>query len=159
MPRTVNLQETIGWSQQASTSAVQSRLHDYLNLKFAARGFPIVGDPVEFPFLEMGQPLIANFQERLRLLSDHLCPVDAAIEGFLRSCLAETGVFGPEGEWLIEGHGVDPDVVVDNLPHATFKGEDAQLKAAIDHLKKKIQEQPVQVPPTPKRPNKSHREK
>ena len=103
MPRTVNLQETIGWSRQASTSAFQSRLHDYLNLKFAARGFPIVGDPVEFPFLEMGQPLIANFQERLRLLSDHLCPVDAAIEGFLRSCLAETGVFGPE-ESLVPGH-------------------------------------------------------
>ena len=40
---------------------------------------------------------------------------------------AETGVYGPEGEWLIEGHGVDPDIVVDNLPHATFKGDDAQL--------------------------------
>ena len=41
---------------------------------------------------------------------------------------AETGVYGPEGAWLIEGHGVDPDIVVDNLPHATFKGEDAQLR-------------------------------
>ncbi|GIS59666.1 MAG: hypothetical protein CM1200mP2_18910 [Planctomycetaceae bacterium] len=29
---------------------------------------------------------------------------------------AQTGVYGPEREWLIEGHGVDPDVVVDNLP-------------------------------------------
>ena len=36
---------------------------------------------------------------------------------------AEFGVFGPEGTWLIEGHGVDPDVTVDNLPHATFLGE------------------------------------
>ena len=36
---------------------------------------------------------------------------------------AEFGVFGPEGAWLIEGHGVDPDVVVDNLPHATFDGQ------------------------------------
>ena len=35
---------------------------------------------------------------------------------------AETGVFGPDGDWLIEGHGVDPDIVVDNLPHATFDG-------------------------------------
>ena len=35
---------------------------------------------------------------------------------------AEIGVFGPEGKWLIEGHGVDPDIVVDNLPHATFEG-------------------------------------
>ncbi|MEI7657334.1 MAG: S41 family peptidase [Phycisphaerae bacterium] len=71
---------------------------------------------------------------------------------------AETGVYGPEGEWLIEGHGVEPDIVVDNLPHATFKGEDAQLKAAIELLRKKIKEEPVEVPPVPKRPDKSHRE-
>jgi tricorn protease len=38
---------------------------------------------------------------------------------------AEFGVYGPEGNWLIEGHGVDPDVVVDNLPRATFDGKDA----------------------------------
>ncbi len=47
---------------------------------------------------------------------------------------AEFGVYGPEGAWLIEGHGVDPDVVVGNLPHATFKGGDAQLTAALAHL-------------------------
>jgi len=28
------------------------------------------------------------------------------------------------------GHGVDPEIVVDNLPHATFNGSDAQLDAA-----------------------------
>lgn len=65
---------------------------------------------------------------------------------------AETGVYGPEGEWLIEGWGVEPDIVVDNLPHATFKGEDAQLAAAIEHLQKLIKEKPVppvEHPPTP----------
>jgi tricorn protease len=72
---------------------------------------------------------------------------------------AETGVYGPEGEWLVEGHGVEPDIVVDNPPHATFKGEDAQLKAAIEFLKKKIADEPVTVPPTPKRPDKSHKER
>ena len=36
-----------------------------------------------------------------------------------------TAVYGPEGEWLIEQIGVLPDVVVDNLPHATFEGSDA----------------------------------
>ncbi|MCH7779367.1 MAG: PD40 domain-containing protein, partial [Acidobacteria bacterium] len=56
---------------------------------------------------------------------------------------AEFGVYGPEGEWLIEGWGVEPDIVVDNLPHATFQGEDAQLQAAIDYLRKKIAEEPV----------------
>ena len=68
---------------------------------------------------------------------------------------AETGVYGPEGQWLIEGHGVDPDVVVDNLPHATFRGEDRQLDAAIAHLKEEIRKKPITVPPAPKYPNKS----
>ena len=62
---------------------------------------------------------------------------------------AETGVYGPEGKWLIEGHGVDPDMVVDNLPHATFEGKDAQLEAAIRYLQKKIKEEPVVIPPPP----------
>lgn len=70
---------------------------------------------------------------------------------------AETGVYGPEGEWLIEGHGVDPDLVVDNLPHATFKGEDAQLKAAVEHLLKEIAEKKPEQPPIPKYPDKSFR--
>jgi C-terminal processing protease CtpA/Prc len=55
---------------------------------------------------------------------------------------AEDGVYGPEGKWLIEGHGVDPDIVVDNLPHSTFNGEDAQLKAAISNLQEQIRLQP-----------------
>jgi len=70
---------------------------------------------------------------------------------------AQTGVYGPEGEWLIEGHGVEPDIVVDNLPRATFKGEDAQLDAAIDYLMEKVREEPVPVPPRPAYPDKSFR--
>lgn len=65
---------------------------------------------------------------------------------------AEFGVYGPEGAWLIEGHGVDPDIVVDNLPHATFKGKDAQLEAAIKYLQKQIKEMPIETPPPPKGP-------
>ncbi|HEY9645065.1 MAG TPA: S41 family peptidase, partial [Chroococcidiopsis sp.] len=68
---------------------------------------------------------------------------------------AEIGVYGPEGEWLIEGHGVEPDIVVDNLPHSTFNGEDAQLDAAIAHLHERIRGQPVTVPPPPTYPNKA----
>ena len=67
---------------------------------------------------------------------------------------AEFGVYGPEGQWLIEGHGVDPDSVVDNLPHATFGGEDAQLAAAIAYLRRQIREHPVPVPPPPAYPRK-----
>jgi tricorn protease len=68
---------------------------------------------------------------------------------------AENGVYGPEGSWLIEGHGVDPDIVVDNLPHATFEGQDAQLNAAIEYLEKKIAKEPVKPVPPPKYPDKT----
>ena len=70
---------------------------------------------------------------------------------------AEFGVYGPEGEWLIEGHGVDPDIIVDNLPYATFHGEDAQLEAAIEYLQKKIAEDPRPIPPVPEYPDLSQR--
>jgi len=68
---------------------------------------------------------------------------------------AETGVFGPDGKWLIEGHGVDPDITVDNLPHAAFEGKDAQLEAAIAYLQGEVQQHPVTVPPHPAYPDKS----
>ena len=64
------------------------------------------------------------------------------------------GVYA-DGEWLIEGHGFEPDIVVDNLPHATFNGKDAQLEAAIEFLQKKISEDPREVPPPPTYPDKS----
>lgn len=67
---------------------------------------------------------------------------------------AEFGVYGPEGEWLIEGHGVEPDIVVDNLPRATQDGQDAQLEAAIAHLKQRIAEEKPAVPPVPEYPKK-----
>jgi tricorn protease len=68
---------------------------------------------------------------------------------------AEFGVYGPEGIWLIEGHGVEPDIVVDALPHATFKGEDAQLDAAIRYLQEKIKAEPVPKPQPPPYPSKA----
>lgn len=64
------------------------------------------------------------------------------------------GVYGPEGEWLIEGHGVVPDIEVDNLPHATFNGKDAQLEAAIQYLQELIKKDPRDVPAAPAYPNK-----
>jgi len=68
---------------------------------------------------------------------------------------AEMGVYGPEGKWLIEGRGVEPDITVDNLPYETFNGKDAQLEYAVDYLKKQIKEDPVVVPPAPPHPDKS----
>src|SRR5262249_50216643 len=70
---------------------------------------------------------------------------------------AETGVYGPEGDWLIEGHGVDPDVVVDDLPHATAEGADAQLDAAVGLPLEEVQRDPGEGPPAPRYPDSSGR--
>jgi len=65
------------------------------------------------------------------------------------------GVYGDDGQWLIEGHGHVPDIEVDNLPYETFNGKDAQLEAAINYLKKKIAEDPRDIPAAPAYPDKS----
>jgi tricorn protease len=65
------------------------------------------------------------------------------------------GSYGDDGQWLIEGHGHVPDIEVDNLPHETFNGKDAQLEAAIKLLREKIAKDPRDVPPVPGYPDKS----
>ncbi len=67
------------------------------------------------------------------------------------------GVFAPEGGWLIEQVGVVPDIEVDNLPRATFDGQDAQLDAAIRYLQQKIAEDPRPVPEPPPYPKRAFR--
>lgn len=67
---------------------------------------------------------------------------------------AEFGVYA-DGKWLIEGHGVEPDQVVDNEPYTTYQGKDTQLEAAIKFLQEKLTKEPVAVPKAPAYPNKS----
>jgi tricorn protease len=58
--------------------------------------------------------------------------------------------------WVIEGHGVDPDIVVDNDPAKEFKGEDQQLDRAIAELKEELKTKRYDLPPVPAYPDKSH---
>ncbi|MEP7705835.1 S41 family peptidase [Paraglaciecola sp. 25GB23A] len=67
--------------------------------------------------------------------------------------VAEYPVFAMDGHWITEGHGIEPDIEVDNLPYATFNGQDAQLDAAIKLLKKEIKKnpfKPLKAKPLPK---------
>ena len=66
--------------------------------------------------------------------------------------IPEIGAYGAEGEWLIEGSGVEPDVRVDNPPHATFMGADAQLETAVRILLEKLEREPVEAPRPPPYP-------
>ena len=57
--------------------------------------------------------------------------------------VAEFPVFAMDGRWITEGRGISPDIEVNNLPHATYNGDDAQLDAAINYLREKLENQPI----------------
>jgi len=62
----------------------------------------------------------------------------------------EQGGWDPKGKaWIIEGHGVDPDVELDLPPDGFLHGKDAQLDYAIQDLLKKIAQDPRDLPKAP----------
>jgi tricorn protease len=66
-----------------------------------------------------------------------------------------SGTNGPDGEWVIEGHGVDPDIVVENEPRAVIAGRDPQLERAVSELVKKMDAEPMKLPQRPADPVKT----
>lgn len=63
--------------------------------------------------------------------------------------------FGLDGKWLIEGHGVEPDIVVQNMPADVLGGRDPQLDKAIEVLRNQLREDPKRLPETPPYPDKA----
>ena len=57
-----------------------------------------------------------------------------------------------DGSWIIEGHGVDPDIVVENDPESLIAGRDPQLERGIAEVLRMIQEEPPQRPTRPPDP-------
>jgi tricorn protease len=70
---------------------------------------------------------------------------------------AEHGSFIPGEGWAIEGDGITPDIIVDNNPASTFRGEDKQLDAAVAKLKEVIARDPRPLPVAPPHPVKTLR--
>ncbi len=63
--------------------------------------------------------------------------------------------FDLEGrEWIMEGVGVEPDIVVDNDPAREFVGDDDQLNRAIEEIRAAMARKPVQIPAIPAYPDK-----
>jgi tricorn protease len=68
----------------------------------------------------------------------------------------EFAPFSKDGkEWVIEGHGVDPDIVVDNDPGKEFKGEDQQLDRAIQEIQEELKTKRYDLPSPPPWPNRN----
>jgi len=57
-------------------------------------------------------------------------------------------------KWIIEGHGVDPDIVVDNDPAKEYAGIDEQLNKAVEVMKEELKTKEKNLPPPPPGPKK-----
>jgi tricorn protease len=62
-------------------------------------------------------------------------------------------IYGLNGQWEVEGHGVAPDVEVEELPKDVAAGHDAQLERAVAIVMQQLKEHPAQEPPIPPYPN------
>ncbi len=59
----------------------------------------------------------------------------------------ESTEYGLDSEWVMENHGVEPDMQVDNLPGDVVSGKDAQLDTAVKYLMDKIKAHPLELCP------------
>ena len=58
--------------------------------------------------------------------------------------------FAADGSgFIIEGHGVDPDILIENDPYLEFQGEDQQLNKAIEVILEKLKTEGKEAPKIP----------
>ncbi|MCP4657525.1 MAG: peptidase S41 [bacterium] len=60
-----------------------------------------------------------------------------------------------DGSWVIEGHGVDPDIEIENDPKSILEGRDPQLERGVEEVMKMIRENPKKLPEQPAAPVKT----
>jgi tricorn protease len=65
---------------------------------------------------------------------------------------SNNGFFGRESKWLVENHGADPDITIDNDPASVMAGKDQQLDTAIQTVLEQIKEHPFTFPSQPPYP-------
>ena len=61
----------------------------------------------------------------------------------------EDALYGLDGQWVIENHGVDPDVVVEDEPGELMADHDRQLETAVKMLTDKLDRTPTVKPAPP----------
>lgn len=64
-------------------------------------------------------------------------------------------IWNPDGYWDVEGHGVDPDIEVENAPHEMAAGKDPQLEKAIAVILELLEKNPPKKPKRPAYPDRS----
>jgi tricorn protease len=68
----------------------------------------------------------------------------------------EFALYSKDGkQWIVEGHGVDPDIIVDNDPAKEFRGEDQQLDRALQEMQEELKTKRYELPQPPLWPNRN----
>jgi tricorn protease len=65
------------------------------------------------------------------------------------------GIYSTDGKWIIEGHGVDPDIEVVDDPAKMADGGDPQLDKAIEVVMARLAAHPPTRPPRPPYPDRA----
>src|SRR5687768_12480269 len=109
-----NLSLALGFTRNASPeerAADRTALLQYVNLKLAAHGQPIATAGGESELVDLAQGLLANFDEKTRLLEDYRCPADRRIEAFLNDHFQDVMGEGrllrlPGRTMILDRHGI-----------------------------------------------------
>lgn len=115
----MDIERSLGfYGQDHNPTEHRSRLIRYIKMKLAFMGvMPSTGDEEEGVF-DMAQDLIANHQEKRRLLSNHLCPADTRVQNFIDRYLADVDVKHsvrlPSSTFVLDYHGLAREL---SLPH------------------------------------------
>jgi tricorn protease len=72
-----------------------------------------------------------------------------------QALVPQSGLASPDGQWVIEGHGVDPDIEVDNDPASVAAGRDPQLERGVQEVLKAMTTHPAKLPSRPADPVKT----
>ena len=65
------------------------------------------------------------------------------------------GIYDEEGQWIIEGIGVYPDIQVMDRPEQLAKGQDPSIEKAVEVLLKQLEENPARLKKVPEPPNRA----
>lgn len=65
------------------------------------------------------------------------------------------GFWNTEGDWEVEGYGVEPDYEIENAPHEMVAGRDPQLEKAIEVVLEMLAKEPLKKLKKPAYPDRS----
>jgi tricorn protease len=63
--------------------------------------------------------------------------------------IPEDALYGLNSQWVLENHGVEPDMTVDDSPADWEAGHDPQLEAGVNYLLGELKKHPGGLPPPP----------